>query len=90
MPPIKILERRNDGSTTAAIQPIFYQGDARLNPIQEAVRRAGGPSRVAAELRVSSRAVNSWQNKGYVPKLDYAARLAELAEMPVNVLRKPL
>jgi hypothetical protein len=60
------------------------------NNVISAVRIAGGPSRVAAELRVSSRAVNTWQNKGYVPKYDYAQRLAALVGVPVATLRKTI
>jgi len=75
----------------ARLPRLFFTEISTLNsnPIQEAVRRAGGPSRVAAELRVSSRAVNTWQNKGYVPKYDDAEQLARLADMPLESLRKP-
>ncbi|MGO4575000.1 hypothetical protein AB4Z48_03010 [Cupriavidus sp. 2TAF22] len=58
------------------------------NNITTAVRMAGGPSRVAAELRVSSRAVNTWQNKGYVPKYDAAEKLAALVGLSISTLRK--
>ena len=74
----------------ACLPRLFFTEISTLNsnPIQEAVRRAGGPSRVAAELRVSSRAINTWQNKGYVPKYDAAEQLARLADMPLESLRK--
>lgn len=60
------------------------------NNVISAVRNAGGPSRVAAELRVSSRAVKTWQNKGYVPKYDCAQRLATLVGVSVATLRKAI
>lgn len=61
-----------------------------LSAVCLAVRRAGGPSRVAAELRVSSRTVNAWQCKGYVPRYDNAEKLALLTGIPLAELRKPL
>lgn len=58
------------------------------NFVKEAVQIAGGASRVAAQLKVSSRAVSTWQLQGFVPNYYRAEELAALANVPVSVLRK--
>lgn len=58
------------------------------NPVRIAVRQAGGPSRVATSLRVSSRAVADWQQRGYVPKWHNAEALAILSGMDQILLMK--
>lgn len=60
------------------------------NFVKEAIRNAGGPSRVAAELRISSRTVSNWQAQGYIPNYYRAEELAALASVPVSTLRRPI
>jgi len=60
------------------------------NSITKAVKQAGGPSRVAAVLRVSSRSIANWQVQGYVPNFYRAEELANLANVPVETLRRPI
>ena len=60
-----------------------------LNPVRMAVHQAGGPTRVAAQLKVSSRAVASWQQRGYVPKRHNAEALAALSYMSLIMLIRP-
>jgi hypothetical protein len=85
---VKIREAERWQHVYRVLHLTFKEFILNANHIQAAVHQAGGPSRVAAELRVSSRAVNTWQNKGYVPKYDDAERLAALAEIPIGLLRK--
>ncbi|WP_150626728.1 helix-turn-helix domain-containing protein [Pandoraea captiosa] len=59
------------------------------NFVKEAVQIAGGATRVAAQLKVSSRAVSTWQLQGFVPNYYRAEELAALANVPVSVLRRP-
>jgi len=59
------------------------------NFVKEAIHTAGGPSRVAAQLRVSSRTVSNWQAQGFVPNYYRAEELAALSNVPVSTLRKP-
>lgn len=58
------------------------------NGVTQAVRMAGGPTCVAGKLQVSSRAVNTWQHKGYVPNFYHAEKLALLAGIPIEGLRR--
>jgi hypothetical protein len=60
------------------------------NAVIQAVKTAGGPSRVAAVLRVSSRSITNWQVQGYVPNFYRAEELADLANVPVETLRRPI
>lgn len=59
------------------------------NSITKAVKQAGGTSRVAAKLRVSSRTVSNWQAQGFVPNYYRAEELAALVNMPIEALRRP-
>jgi DNA invertase Pin-like site-specific DNA recombinase len=57
------------------------------NGVKTAVNKAGGPSRVAIELRCSGTTVHNWIRQGRVSNLDKAQKLAELANMDVLEIR---
>lgn len=56
--------------------------------IKVAVTKAGGVTRVANKIGVSSATVYLWINNGFVPNYDRAMRLAELSGVPFKDLRR--
>jgi len=59
------------------------------NSVIKAIKDAGGPSRAAAKLRVSSRTISNWQAQGFIPNYYRAEELAALVNVPIETLRKP-
>ena len=58
-----------------------------INYVKTAVNRAGGLTQTAIELRVSPVTIHDWIQKGRIPKLDQAKKLAKLTGMKVEDLR---
>jgi len=59
----------------------------QTNAVQEAVVAAGGPTRVANKLGVSSSTIHSWIKKGQIPKFDQAQAVSRLSKVPAARLR---
>ena len=57
------------------------------NDVYRAVHRAGGPTRVAIHLKVSTQSVHRWMVSGVIPKFDKAEALAKLSKVEVENLR---
>jgi len=57
------------------------------NAVRFAVRKAGGPTRVASLLGVSGSSVHYWINSNNVPKYEMAKKLAELAGVKLETVR---
>ena len=57
------------------------------NNVKIAVKRAGGPTKVALILGCSGTAVHAWMRKKKIPNIDKAEKLAKIAGMNVRDLR---
>jgi len=57
------------------------------NPVRTAVSRAGGATKVSNLLGIANSTVHRWIKNHRVGDIDFARKLAELAEMKLQELR---
>ena len=58
------------------------------NKVLEGIKKAGGITRVANQLRVNSNTVGRWIKLGYIPRFDQAEKLAVATGMSIELFRK--
>lgn len=57
------------------------------NKIDEAVYKAGGPTIVAGDLRLTGGAVQTWIRNGNIPNYRYAKAVSDKSGVPLEFLR---
>lgn len=57
------------------------------NPVREAVRRVGGPTKAAHAVHVSNTSIHIWIKQRRIRNIDKAKIISKLSGIPVDELR---